>query len=282
MNGDIDRADRGAEVWRTYMMEGRIPDYASPVWFEKKYLRPIVRLLPSDPRCRFCYYPFEGIGGAISRSLLGLAPSKLNPQLCNVCENMASEYQGGAEIDISILFADVRGSTTIAENMSPTDFSQLIDRFYKATTKVLFRKNAMVEKLIGDEVTGFFAPGFAGEMHARAAVEAGEEILRLTGHKDPDGPWIPVGIGVHTGRTFVGAVSAEGGAADITILGDTPNTGSRITSQAAAGEVLISEAAVNAAGMKTEGMEDRLLNLKGREEPVKVWAKKVEPKRHSD
>jgi len=282
MNGDIDRADRGAEVWRTYMMEGRIPDYASPVWFEKKYLRPIVRLLPSDPRCRFCYYPFEGIGGALSRSLLGLAPSKLNPQLCNVCENMASEYQGGAEIDISILFADVRGSTTIAENMSPTDFSQLIDRFYKATTKVLFRKNAMVEKLIGDEVTGFFAPGFAGEMHAQVAVEAGEEILRATGHKDPDGPWIPVGIGVHTGRTFVGAVSAEGGAADITILGDTPNTGSRITSQAAAGEVLISEAAMNAAGLKTEGMEDRLLTLKGREEPVKVWAKKVGPKRHSD
>ena len=277
MNSDIDNKDRGVEVWRTYMMEGRLPDYASPPWFEKKYLRPIVRLLPSDPRCKFCYYPFEGVGGAISRTVLGLAPSKLNPQLCNICETLASEYQGGAEIELSILFADVRGSTTIAEHMSPTDFSQLIDRFYKATTKVLFRKNAMVEKLIGDEVTGFFAPGFAGELHARAAFEAGQDILRLTGHEDPDGPWIPVGVGVHTGRTFVGAVSAEGSAADITVLGDTPNTGSRIASQAAAGEVLISEAALNAAALKTEGMEERLLSLKGREEPVKVWVKTVEP-----
>ncbi len=282
MNSDIDNEDRGVEVWRTYMMEGRLPDYASPPWFEKKYLRPIVRLLPSDPRCKFCYYPFEGVGGAFSRTVLGLAPSKLNPQLCNVCETLASEYQGGAEIDLSVLFADVRGSTTIAEHMSPTDFSQLINRFYKATTKVLFRKNAMVEKLIGDEVTGFFAPGFAGELHARAAVEAGQDILRLTGHEDPDGPWVPVGVGVHTGRTFVGAVSAEGRAADITVLGDTPNTGSRIASQASAGEVLISEAALNAAGLNGEGMEERLLSLKGREEPVKVWVKTVEPEEQAD
>jgi adenylate cyclase len=278
MNGEIDKEDRGAEVWRTYMTEGRLPDYARPPWYEKKYLRPIVRLLPSDPRCKFCYYPFQGIGGAFTRSLLGLAPSKLNPQLCNVCETLASKYQGGAELELSILFADVRGSTTIAEHMSPTDFSQLIDRFYKATTKVLFRKNAMVEKLIGDEVTGFFAPGFAGKLHARAAIEAGQEILRATGHEDPAGPWVPVGVGVHTGMTFVGAVSAEGSSADITVLGDTPNTGSRIASHAAAGEVLISEAALIASELATEGMEERILSLKGREEPVKAWAKKVKPK----
>jgi len=260
------------------MMEGRLPSYASTPWFEKKYLRPLIRLLPSDPRCKFCYYPFEGVGGAFSRSVLGLAPSKLNPQLCNVCETFASRYQGGAEIELSILFADVRGSTTIAEHMSPTDFSQLIDRFYKATSKVLFRKNAMIEKLIGDEVTGFFTPGFAGELHARVALEAGQEILRVTGHEDPAGPWAPVGVGVHTGMTFVGAVSAEGSAADITVLGDTPNTGARIASQAAAGEVLISDASANSARLETEGMENRLLALKGREEPVKVWVKAVGPK----
>lgn len=277
MTNESDKNARAEEVWRTYMMEGRLPTYANPVWFESKYLRPLIRLLPTDPRCKFCYYPFHGLGGAISRSLLGLAPSKLNPQLCNVCENLAGRYPGGVEIEVSILFADVRGSTSIAEHMSPTDFGRLIDRFYKATTKVLYRKNAMVEKLIGDEVTGFFTPGFAGEQHARAAVEAGQDILRATGHEDPHGPWIPVGVGVHTGRTFVGAVSAEGGAADITVLGDTPNTGARIASQAGTGEVLMSEAARKAAGLKTEGMESRLLTLKGREQPVEAWVKTVAP-----
>jgi adenylate cyclase len=277
MTNESDKKARAEEVWRTYMTEGRLPDYASPPWFEKKYLRPLIRLVPADPRCKFCYYPFEGMGGAISRSLLGLAPSKLNPQLCNVCENLAGQYQGGVEMELSILFADVRGSTSIAEQMSPTDFGRLIDRFYKATTKALFKKNAMVEKLIGDEVTGFFTPGFAGEQHAQAAIEAGQEILRATGHEDPDGPWIPVGVGVHTGMTFVGAVSTEGGASDITVLGDTPNTGARITSQAATGELLMSEAARKAAGLKTEGMESRLLTLKGREQPVEAWLKTIQP-----
>ena len=276
MNSEIDKEKRGEEIWRTYMMEGHLPSFVNPIWFEKKYLRPIVRLLPAEPRCKVCYYPFQGVGGLFSRSVLGLAPSRLNPQLCNVCENLASEYPGGAEIELSILFADVRGSTTIAEHMSPTDFSQLIDRFYKATTKVLFKKNAMVEKLIGDEVTGFFTPGFAGEMHAQAAIEAGLEILRVTGHGNPGGPWVPVGVGVHTGMTFVGAVGAEGGAVDITVLGDTPNTGARIASQAATGEVLVSEAAGSSARLETEGLESRQLNLKGREESVKVWVKTAE------
>ncbi len=273
MTAESESEARAEEVWRTYLTEGHPPAYASTPWYESRYLRPIIKLLPTDPRCKFCYYPFQGLGGAISRSLLGLAPSKLNPQLCNVCENYASRYPGGAEIELSVLFADVRGSTSMAEHMSPTEFGRLIDLFYKATTKALFKKNALVEKLIGDEVTGFFTPGFAGEQHARAAVEAGQEILRATGHEDPNGPWIPVGVGVHTGRTFVGAVSAEGGAADITVLGDTPNTGARITSQAGAGELLISEAARKAAGLETAGMDDRLLTLKGREQPVKVWVK---------
>jgi adenylate cyclase len=193
-----------------------------------------------------------------------------------VCENYANQYPGGAEIELSVLFADVRGSTSMAEHMSPTDFGRLIDRFYKATTRALFRKNALVEKLIGDEVTGFFTPGFAGERHALAAVEAGQEILRATGHRDANGPWIPVGVGVHTGRAFVGAVSSEGGAADITVLGDTPNTGARITSHAGTGELLISETAAAAAGLETEGLESRSLALKGREQPVKAWVKTVD------
>ena len=275
MNKEKEKDHSGAEVWRSYMMEGQLPAFASPPWFENKRLRPLAKLLPSDPRCKVCYYPFEGLGGVFTRSILGLGPSQLNPQLCNVCENLASRYRGGAEIDLSVLFADVRGSTTMAEKMSPTEFSQLIDRFYKATTRALFRKNALVEKLIGDEVTGFFTPGFAGDQHARVAFEAGQDSLRATGHGEPGGPWIPVGVGVHTGRTFVGAVSSEGGRADITILGDTPNTGSRIASQASAGEVLISEAAAGAAGIETGGMEERRLELKGRDEAVKVWAKTV-------
>lgn len=266
---------KAEKVWHSYMTTGKLPDYAQPVWFENKYLRPFVRLLPSDPRCRWCYYPFQGIGGRLSRILLGVAPSKLNPQLCNVCERTANNFPGGTEIEVSVLFADVRGSTALAEEMSPAEFSHLIDSFYKATTRVLFKQRAFVEKLIGDEVTGFFVPGFAGETHAHNAVEAGEGILRATGHNNPDGPWIPVGVGVHTGIAFVGAVSSEGGGADITVLGDTANTGARLASQAATGEIVMSDATRVAAGIDTIGMQAQHLKLIGRTEELDVWVKNL-------
>jgi adenylate cyclase len=263
------------EVWRAYMSTGRMPDFVPEAWYDRKLLRPLARLLPKDPRCKVCYYPFKGIGGALVRMFLGVVPSKMNPQLCNICERAANKYHGGAEIEVSVLFADVRGSTGLAEHMSPAQFSQLIDRFYQTTTRVLFKKNALVEKLIGDEVTGFFVPGFAGENYARVAIEAGEEILRATGHGSPNGPWLPVGVGIHHGIAFVGAVTSEGGEADITVLGDTANVAARLTALAAAGEVLISEAARHAAGLDESGMEMRKMDLKGRTDPLEVWIRKV-------
>ena len=266
---------KAEEVWRVYMTTGTMPDYVPSAWFERKFLRPLVKLLPKDPRCKVCYYPFKGLGGAIVRAFLGVAPSKMNPHLCNVCERAANKFPGGTEIEVTVLFADVRGSTGLAERMSPAEFSRLIDRFYQTTTRVLFNKNALVEKLIGDEVTGFFVPGFAGKDYARVAVEAGEEILRATGHGSSTGPWLPVGVGVHHGIAFVGAVTSEGGAPDITVLGDTANVAARLTAQAAAGEVLISEAARLAAGLDRGEMESRKMDLKGRTDPIEVWIRKV-------
>jgi adenylate cyclase len=268
---------RAEEMWRIYMTTGEPPAFAGLPWYKKKALRPLIRMLPDDPRCRICYYPLGGIGGSLVRAAFGVAPSKMNPQLCNLCEMAANTFRGGAEIELSMLFADIRGSTAIAEKMPAAEFSRLIDRFYRATTGVLFKMHALVEKLIGDEVTGFFVPGFAGEDHARVAVEAAKGILRATGHGDPDGPWVPVGVGVHTGRAFVGAVTAAGGAADITVLGDTANTAARIASRAGIGEVLFSEVTRRAAGIERAGLEARQLELKGKQEPVDVWVKRSSP-----
>jgi adenylate cyclase len=268
-------AHQAEEIWRTYMLTGQMPEALGAPWFMKRFMRPVARWLPSDPRCRICDYPFTGLGGWLSHTLFGLAPSKMNPQLCNVCEASARYFRGGAEVEMSLLFVDVRGSTTIAENKSPLEFSRLIERFYKATSRVLYQKNALIEKLIGDEVTGFFVPGIAGPEHARAAIEAGEEILRVTGHGDPHGPWVPVGVGVHTGLAYVGAVGGTDSAPDISVLGDTVNTAARIASQAGVGELLVSAACGQAAHIQTAGLETRHLSLKGRSEPIDVWVKRI-------
>ncbi len=179
------------------------------------------------------------------------------------------ENPGGSEVELSLLFADARGSTSLAEHMSAAAFSQLMNRFYKAATDVLIRTDAFIDKLIGDEVMGLYFPLFTGPNHAGAAVQAAQELLRVTGHSDKGGPWLPIGVGIHTGLAYVGTVSgAEGTVTDVTALGDNVNITARLASKAGAGEALISDVACIAAGLNLEHLEHRQLELKGKSEPV--------------
>jgi adenylate cyclase len=175
-----------------------------------------------------------------------------------------------------MLFADVRGSTSLAEEMSATDFGYLISRYYTAATDVMVRSDALIDKLIGDQVSGLYFPGFAGDDHARQAVKAAGQLLRATGHADPGGPWIPVGISVHTDMAFVGKVGGEG-VTDITVLGDAANICARLASLAGPGEVFISDQACIAAGLDPGEMEERHLPLKGRSQPVNIRVMAIIP-----
>src|SRR5215208_2358141 len=229
-------------------------------------------LLPSDPRCKLCGSPFKGWGGFIMH-LMGRDRSRYNPHFCQKCE--VYEHPGGAEVVLTMLFADVRGSTTLAEQMNARDFSRLINRFYNVATHVLIQSDAMVDRLMGDEAIGLYIPGFAGPEHPRRAIEAAQELLKLTGHRDPAGPWLPVGVGVHTGPAFVGVVGDEKSTADFTALGDNVNITARLASSAAAGEILISDASCAAAGLDPERLEHRRLDLKGKSEPIGVHVLRV-------
>jgi adenylate cyclase len=206
--------------------------------------------------------------------LIGKRPSKMNPRFCSACEEFAQEHPGGAEIPLSLLFADIRGSTTLAESLGTQEFSRLVARFYDVATEVLIKADSLIDRLVGDEVIALFLPGMVGKRHSQAAVAAAREILRLTGHAERGGPWVPVGAGVHTGRAFVGAVGSAG-VSDFTALGDDVNLTARLASVASAGEILISAAARSAAQLGTDGLEPRRLELKGRKEPVDVWAMSI-------
>ncbi|HEU0297605.1 MAG TPA: adenylate/guanylate cyclase domain-containing protein [Anaerolineales bacterium] len=232
--------------------------------------RPIYHLhglLPTDPRCKLCGAPFKGWGGFIMH-LMGRDQSRYNPRFCEKCK--VFEHPGGAEVTLTMLFADVRGSTALAEQMSAREFSQLINRFYKVATHILIQTDALVDRLMGDEAIGLYIPGFAGPQHPRKAIEAAQDLLRLTGHRDPKGPWLPVGIGIHTGRAFVGVVGSEESTADFTALGDNVNITARLASQAGPGEILISDSACAAADIGLENLEHRQLELKGKSEPIGV------------
>ena len=114
--------------------------------FMAQYRR-IYRLLPSDPRCASCMAPFEEQGETFFTSFYKKKRAQTNPLFCTSCEDTAKRTHAGVETDLSMVFADIRGSTPLAESMSPTDFKRLIDRFYTKTTHVLTHSLALIDKL---------------------------------------------------------------------------------------------------------------------------------------
>jgi adenylate cyclase len=206
--------------------------------------------------------------------LIGRKPSNYNPRFCQPCERF--DRPGGAEIELTMLFADVRGSTTLAESMSALEFSQLMNRFYTVASRVLIRTDALVDRLLGDQVIGLYIPGFSGQEHPRKAIQAAQELLDLTGHRDSNGPWLPVGVGVHTGMAYVGVVGSDKNyPTDFTALGDNVNVTARLSSKADTGEILISKTTYDKAGLDLGKLEKRELELKGKTEKTEVCVMQV-------
>lgn len=250
------------EMWEKLLTEGNV---------QIRRFRPIFSRLPSNPRCINCHRPFAGFGGALLRVLQGVRKSDKNPRYCADCHFFTTKFPGGAEIELSMLFVDVRGSTPMAEKMDAHEFSRLMNRFYETAINVLVRGDAFIDKLVGDEVTALFIPGYAGEEHARKAFESGKALLRATGYGRRKGPWVPVGVGIHTGRAWVGSIAgASGEAADFTALGDNVNIAARLASSAGSGEVVLSEATCRAAQIEDERLEARELELKGKSNLINV------------
>ena len=250
------------EVWYHYLTgEWRVPPPLSQrviAWIEQK----LFRFLPSDPHCVECGVPMAGIGGMLLR-FYGSAPSSFSSIFCSGCERIARKKESGAEIELTLLFADVRDSTPLAESTPTIEYKALIQRFYKETSHLLVHHRSMVNRLMGDQVSALFTPRFAGKEHARVAVEAAKALLEVTGQGNSAGAWVPVGVGVHTGQAYVGAVGSGDGVNEIAVLGSAANLCARLSSQASAGEILVSEATAELAGKQAEGQERRVLNLKG-------------------
>jgi adenylate cyclase len=232
-----------------------------------------LRFIPSSPRCRLCAAPFGRPGTFVLRRY-GYAPWEKNPKICGrcfkgietvakMCPTSAEDGEiNGAEVELSMLFADIRGSSKLARQMPTWEFTRLMNRFYKVSRDVLVEADAIIEKFVGDEVVALFLPLLTGPGHARRAVESAEALLHATGHADGEPPWVPLGAGVHTGVAFVGIVGTRG-SSDFTALGDPVNIASHLASQAATGEILVSGATAAAAAMTRDDLERRHVSLKG-------------------
>ena len=196
----------------------------------------VMRRLPSEPRCRLCHAPYGGVGGRIMRRF-GFGPSRKNPTLCNTCFEKAP--MGGVEMEIGVLFADVRGFTSLAEQMAADDVAGLLNRFYASATDVLSR-SAIIDKLIGDEVMALYIPPLLADSWEDDMLRDASDLLATVGYGPGSEPWLRLGLGLDVGRAYVGNVGS-GEVKDFTALGDVVNTAARLQSSASSGQVVISE-----------------------------------------
>lgn len=214
----------------------------------------LMRHLPADPRCAICNAPFAGFGGRLLRPL-GFSPSRKNPKLCAQCFERAP--MGGVEMRVGILFADVRGFTSLAEHQAPDAVAGLLNRFYSTAVDVLCR-HAIIDKLVGDQVMALYLPHvFDGDVTEHMLGDA-RQLL------DATGSWVDLGIGLDLGTAHVGNVGA-GQVKDFTAIGDVVNTAARLQSVARSGQIVASR---RVAGAGAAGGVAQSFTLKGRSEPV--------------
>jgi adenylate cyclase len=246
-----------SEDWATYfqLMSGR----TGRLWTG------VLRSLPASPRCGICGAPFSGLGSRLV-SPLGYRPSRKNPTLCATC--VESSPPGGMTTEVGVLFADLRDFTSLSERSEPEAVSALLRRFYSCAEDVLFPE-AVIDKLIGDEVMALYLPMYGGLADPAATMlEQARELLDRVGYGSPDGPFAEVGIGLDYGEAFVGNVGKRS-LYDFTAVGDVVNVAARLQGQAKGGEIVASGRLVEQlAAPVGERIE---VELKGKAEPVVAY-----------
>jgi len=236
--------------WQALLVDGYEP---------LKKVQRVFRRLPHDPRCKMCQNPFEGFGGKLL-GWMGRKPSRKNPNLCQYCfDHLPS---GGLEIDIGVVFADVRGSTAMGEQSTATAFAERLNRFYATATDVLIHHDAIIDKLIGDEVMALFIGGLAGPDYRRKTALA---ALDLAAAMDD----LPVGVAANAGVAFVGNVGS-GTVMDFTALGDAVNIGARLQAHASPGEVVLASDLYALVAADHPGARSESVDVRGRDQVVNV------------
>src|SRR5437762_281308 len=228
--------------------------------------RRLFALAPGRPRCKFCNAPYGG-PLALPFRTLGYRPSQKTPHVCARCLEWAPE--GGAIVPLSILFAHVRGYTSLTESPARDVASALLNRFYDVASRVLLKHEAVLGQIAGDQVMGLFVPGLSGRDYPRKAVAAAAALLEELGYRTSGGPWLDIGIGISTGAEFCGNVGG-GGFKDFTAVGEITNTAARLTARAISGEAIV-DAATRAVATEFSFNSGDVITVEARPAPVQTY-----------
>jgi adenylate cyclase len=171
---------------------------------------------------------------------------------------------------VAVLFADVRGYTSLCEELEPAKVTDLVQRFYETSSAALLAHEGLLGQIAGDEIEGVFVPGLAGSNYRRKAVEAARSLVRAVRYMESARGSLEVGIGVASGEEFVGNV-AGGGYKDFAAVGDVTNTAARLTASARDGQIVIDEVTYEAVAPAFPDATREELALKGKSKPVVAY-----------
>lgn len=236
--------------------------------------------------CKGCWeqmhvpVPLRGLA-SIPFRLFGIRPSKMNPNTCTVCEMMFTRVMKARKItvDVSILFADLRGYTTLSQFLGADAVSSLLDVFYDECSAAIWEYDGLLNKTAGDSVMAIFNFPVRHKDHAGQAVLAAREILRrcherrealLRAHPEISDSDFGIGIGIASGEASFGEFGRS--HRDLTAIGTVVNMAARAQSAAAAGQILVTEAVNDRARQHLAGSEAHDYPLKGFEAPVRLYA----------
>jgi len=219
-------------------------------------------------------YVFESRSRSQMNSLFG---QYVPPDLVKEMSHDPSHYSLASEKrELSVLFSDIRGFTTISEGLDAVDLSELMNQYLTPMTRIVHESRGTIDKYIGDAIMAFWGAPIEDERHAYRAVKAGLEMLHslkdLNHQFEGEGlPQIRIGVGVNTGPMSVGNMGSEFRRA-YTVMGDAVNLGSRLEGITKVYGVafIVGETTVSEAPEFLYKELDRV-RVKGKLEPVTIF-----------
>ena len=242
--------------------------------------------LPQSRICKGCWeqmrlpVPLRG-PASIPFRVFGIRPSRMNPNTCTICELMFTRVMKARKItvEVSVLFADLRGYTTLSQSLPADTVSSMLDVFYDECAASIWEFDGLLNKTIGDAVMAIFNFPIRHHDHAERAVLAAQEIQRrchshrerlVADHIGLDGSELSIGIGIDSGEASFGEFGRS--HRDLTAIGTVVNTAARAQSAAEAGQILVTKAVCDRARLQVAQSEGREYHLKGFEKPVELFA----------
>ena len=226
--------------------------------------------------CAYSYrYLIEGKKKEKIQSAMGKYLSK--DVMRNVVKNIDSVKLGGKRANVTVLFADIRGFTSISEKLSAEEVTRILNEYFTAIVPIIEQNKGILNKFMGDAVLAVFGEPIKNENHALSAIICADNMLKKVKQLqqkwlEEGKPKIEIGIGISTGEAFVGNIGSEE-RLEYTVIGDTVNTASRIENynKVYRTKFLISQETFEQVQKYVDVIKIREVTIRGKEKKINIY-----------